>query len=153
MSSPAAAKAAKAALVTVCRTVWPSPVEVFYGPVGVYEADDYAEILDVSFNEGVPRLSPLRKRWHEFTITGRLTSARGGGDEVQQLVTEACLDLLDLLAVYLQDSGTSPSTKTSLGNAVQWARLSSFDVTEEDEDVEDGRKTYIDFVVSGEVVA
>lgn len=153
MSSPSAAKAAKAGLVAVCRTVWPSPVEVFYGPVGVYEADDYAEILDVSFNEGVPRLSPLRKRWHEFTITGRLTSARGGGDEVQQLTTEACLDLLGLLADYLQDSGTSPSTKTSLGNVVQWARLSSFDVTEDDEDIEDGRKTYIDFVVTGEVVA
>jgi len=153
MSSPSAAKAAKSALVTVCRTLWPEPVQVFYGPVGSYEPDDFAEILGVSFTEGAPRMAPLRKRWHEFTITGRLTCYRGGGDEVQQMVTEAALDMLAELADYLQDSGTSPSTQTSLGNVVQWARLSSFDLTEEDEDIADGRKAYIDFAVTGEVVA
>ncbi len=36
---------------------------------------------------------------------------------------------------------------------MQWARLSSFDLTEEDEDIADGRKTYIDFEVTGEVAA
>lgn len=153
MSSPSAAKAAKSALVVVCQTLWPDPVVVFYGPVGIDEPDDYAEILDVSFQEGVPRLGSGRKRWHEFTITGRLTTYRGGGEEVQQATTEAALDYLGLLADYLQDSGASPSTHTSLGSVVQWARLSSFDLTEEDEDVEDGRKTYIDFEVTGEVVA
>lgn len=153
MSSPAAAKAAKSALVTVCRSLWGEPVEVFYGPVGVFESDDYAEILDIKFEEGPPRMGSGRRRWHDFSITGRLTVYRGGDDVVQQLVTESALDYLGLLADYLQDSGTVPSTHTSLGGAVQWARLSSFEVTEEDEDIEDGRKTYIDFEVTGEVVA
>jgi len=153
MSSPAAAAAAKAALVTVCTTLWPDPVVVFYGPCGTDEPDDYAEILDVSFTEGEPRLSPLRKRWHDFTITGRLSVYRGGGTEIQQTVTERATTLLDQLGDYLQDSGTSPSTQTSLGNVVQWARLSSFDITEEAEDIENGRTTTIDFAITGEVVA
>lgn len=153
MSSPSAAKAAKAALVAVCRTLWPEPVHVTYGPVGTNEPDDNVEILDVSFTEGQPRLAPLRKRWHEFTITGRISTFRGGGEEAQQTATEAGLDMLAELADYLQDSGTSPSTQTSLGNVVQWARLASFEMTEESEEIEYGRQTYIDFVVTGEVVA
>lgn len=153
MSSPSAAKAAKAALVTVCRTLWPDPVLVTYGPVGVFEPDEYAEILDVSFEEGAPRMGSQRRRWHSFTITGRLTVYRGGDEDVQQECTETALDMLGQLADYLQDSGTVPSTQTSLSSTVQWARLSSFDLTEEDEDIADGRKTYIDFEVTGEVAA
>lgn len=153
MSAPSAGKAAKAALVTVCRTLWPDPVVVFYGPCGTDEPDDYAEILDVTFEEGAPRMAPLRKRWHAFTITGRLNVYDGGGTEVQQTVTERALDMLAELADYLQDTGTSPSTQTSLGTVVQWARLSSFEVVEESEEIELGRTTTIDFAVTGEVVA
>lgn len=153
MSSPGAAKAVKAALVTACQTLWTDPFVVFYGPVGVDEPNDYAEILDVTFDEGAPRLASLRRRWHDFTVTGRLTTYRGGGEEVQQTVTEAALTYLGQLADYLQDSGTVPSVKTNLGGTVQWARLSSFSLTEEDEDIADGRKAYIDFTVTGEVVA
>lgn len=153
MSTPSTAKAIKAALVTDCQALWPDPFVVFYGPVGIYEPDDYAEILDVSLSEGAPRLGSGRKRWHEFTVTGRLTTYRGGDETVQQTVTEAALDYLAQLADWLQDSGTVPSTHTNLGGIVHWARLSSFDLTEEDEDIEDGRKTYIDFEVTGEVVA
>ncbi len=153
MSAPSAGKAAKAALVTVCRTLWPDPVVVFYGPCGTDEPDDYAEILDVTFEEGAPRMAPLRKRWHAFSITGRLNVYDGGGTEVQQTVTERALDMLAELADYLQDTGTSPSTQTSLGTVVQWARLSSFEVVEESEEIELGRTTTIDFAVTGEVVA
>lgn len=153
MSGPSAAKAVKAALVAACVTLWPDPFVVFYGPVGIDEPDDYAEILDVTFDEGTPLLGTRRRRWHDFTITGRLTTYRGGGEEVQQLVTGAALDYLGALADYLQDSGAVPSTRTNLSGTVHWARLSSFTVTEEDEDIADGRKTYIDFTVSGEVAA
>lgn len=153
MSSPSAAKAVKAALVAACQTLWPDPFVVFYGPVGIDEPDDYAEILDVTFDEGAPRLGAPRRRWHDFTVTGRLTTYQGGGEEVQRAVTEAALDYLAALADYLQDSGASPSTHTNLGGTVHWARLSSFALTEEDEDIADGRKTYIDFTVTGEVVA
>lgn len=153
MSAPGAAKAVKSALVTVCRTLWPDPVKVTYGPIGIDEPDDTVEILDVSFAEGEPRLGTLRRRWHDFTLTGRLATYRGGGEEAQLVATEAALDMLAELADYLQDSGTSPSTQTSLGNVVQWARLSSFDVTEEAEEIEHGRQTYIDFAITGQVVA
>lgn len=153
MSSPSAAKAAKAALVSVCQTLWPEPVHVTYGPVGTNEPDDTVEVLDLSFVEGPPRLAPLRRRWHAFEITGRIGCARGGGEEAQQLATEAALDMLAELADYLQDSGTSPSTQTSLGSVVQWARLTAFDLTEEDEDIANGRQAYVTFTVSGEVVA
>lgn len=153
MSSPSAAKAVKAALVAACQSLWPDPFVVFYGPVGIDEPDDYAEILDVTFDEGAPLMGTPRRRWHAFTITGRLTTYRGGGEEVQQAVTEAALDYLGELADYLQDPGTVPSTRTNLGGTVHWARLSSFALTEEDEDIADGRKTYIDFTVSGEVAA
>ena len=64
MSAPSAGKAAKAALVTVCRTLWPDPVVVFYGPCGTDEPDDYAEILDITMDEVAEgaRMSPLRRR-------------------------------------------------------------------------------------------
>lgn len=153
MSSPSAAKAAKAALVTVCRTLWPEPVHVTYGPVGTDEPDDNVEILDVAFTEGEARLSSQRQRWHEFTITGRISSSRGGGEEAQQLATEAALDMLAELADYLQDAGVSGSTQTSLGGVVEWARLSSFELSEESEEIEYGRTAYVDFTVSGRVLA
>ena len=153
MSAPSAASAAKASLVTICRTLWPDPVRVSYGPVGIDEVDDNAEILDVSFIEGEAYLSPLRRRWHDFTITGRISTYRGGGDDVQQTVTERALTMLGQLADYVQDSGVSPSTKVSLGDTVQWARVTDFDVTEEAEDIENGRQAYIDFTVSGRVLA
>ena len=153
MSSASAAKAAKLALVTVCRTLWPDPVHISYGPIGTDEPDDSVEILDLSFVEGPARLSPQRKRWHGFEITGRISTYRGGAEEAQQVATEAALDMLAELQDYLQDSGTSPSTQTSLGNVVQWARVTAFDVTEESEDIATGRQAYVDFTVSGEVVA
>ena len=81
MSSPSAAKAAKAALVTVCRSLWGEPVEVFYGPVGAFEADDYAEILDVSFDEGAPRLGSQRRRGSgELLLRMARAEERGGED-------------------------------------------------------------------------
>lgn len=153
MSSPSAAKAAKAALVSVCRILWPEPVHVTYGPVGTNEPDDNVEILDVAFTEAEARQSPQRRRWHEFTITGRISTFRGGGEEAQQAASEDALDMLDQLADYLQDAGVSGSTQTSLGGTVEWARLSAFDLAEEEEDIEYGRQAYLEFTVSGRVLA
>lgn len=153
MSSPSAAKAAKAALVTVCRTLWPDPVVVFYGPCGTDEPDDYAEILDVTMSEAEARLSPLRQRWHDFAITGRIATYDGGGTEVQQTVTERALDMLAELADYVQDSGITPSTQVTLGSTVQWARLTEWELTEEPDEIEDGRKSTVDFTIAGRLLA
>lgn len=154
MSAPTAAIAAKSALVAACRTLWPDPVAVFYGPCGTDEPDDYAEVLDVSFTDrDEARMGTARARWWDFTITGRISTYAGGGTEVQQTVTERALTMLGELADYCQDSGTVPSTQTSLGGAVQWARVTEFDLTEEAEDIETGRQAYLDFTVAGRVLA
>jgi hypothetical protein len=159
MSAPGAAKAAKVALVTVCTTLWPQPALVTYGPVGTYDAEDTVEVLDVMFTPGAGRMAPLRKRWWSFSVMGRIAVRRGGGIEVQQLCTETALDMLGELADYLQDSGVSGSAQNTLGGTVHWSRVSSFTVHEPDDDevadggLADGRYAFVDFTVSGEVVA
>lgn len=153
MSAPAAAKAAKVALVAACQSLWPQPVLVTYGPAGSYEAPDQVEILGLEFTEDAPRIGTLRRRWHKFTIDGRITIDRGGGAEVQQIATERALDMLDELAAYLQDSGVVGSGRNTLGGTVHWSRVSEFQLREEPDDVVEGRDAQVDFTVSGEVVA
>ena len=155
MSTPSAALAAKAALVAACRTLWPDPFVVFYGPCGIDEPDDYAEILDIAMDEVTEgaRMAPARRRWHDFTITGRIATFSGGAEEIQQTVTERALTYLGELADYLQDTGVTASTQTSLGGTVQWARLTTWEAVEEDEDIEDGRKTTVDFTIAGQLLA
>lgn len=152
MSTPTVARDVKAALVAVCRTLWPDPVETFYGPVGIDEPDDYTEVLDLTFDEGEARMSPQRRRWHDFTVTGRTSCFRGGGTEAQQVATEAALVMVGELADYVQDSGVTPSTQTNLGGTVQWVRLSSFELTEESEDIERGRTASVDWTITGQVL-
>lgn len=154
MSAPGTLKAAKAALVDTLRALpeW-ADVAVFYGPCGIDEPDDYCEILDASLVEDRARMGTLRRRWHNFAITGRLSCFYGGDDQVQQDATERALDLLSALADYLQDSGAAPSTQTSLGGVVQWARLTTLDMTEEPEEIDRGRTAYVDFTISGQFVA
>lgn len=154
MSAPATLKAAKAALVDVLQNLdaWEG-VQVVYGPVGIFEADDYCEILGSALTEDRGRMGSPRTRWHNFAITGRLVTWYGGDDQAQQPATERALDLLEALAVYLQDTGTVPSTHTNLGGTVHWARLTSFDENPELDDIADGRKCYVDFTISGQFVA
>lgn len=154
MTAPATLKAAKNALVDILAALpaW-ADVVVFNGPCGTFEPDDYCEILGSALTEDRARMGTARKRWYNFAITGRLSTYAGGGDEAQQTVTDRALDLLEAAAVYLQDAGTVPSTQTSLGGVVQWARLTSFDENPELEDIAQGRKTYIDFTISGQFVA
>jgi hypothetical protein len=159
MSAPGAAKAAKSALVAVCTTLWPAPALVTYGPAGTYAADDTVEIRDVTFNEGPGRMATLRRRWHAFALTGRIVTYRGGGVEVQHLATETALDMLAELADYLQDSGVSGSPQNTLGGVVHWTRVTTFSLHEPDDDelaeagLAEGRFAFVDFTVSGEVVA
>lgn len=153
MSAASVLKAAKSALFAASTTLLPDVV-VTYGPA--FDAagiDDLLEIRDASFSENEARLSTQRRRWFDFTIDGRVVCSRGGGEEVQQTVTEAALDIVGAVADYLQDAGTAGSSQVTLGGVVEWARVSSSEITEEDEDIERGRTTYIDFTVSGQFVA
>lgn len=151
MSSAAAAKALKANALAAFTALFPPPVLVTYGPEGTYQADDIVEILGITMNEGEGPMSPMRRRDHNFTLDGLINCYRGGGTEVQQMVTERALDMLAQLEDYLQDSGTVPSTQLTLGGAVLWARLASWDMAEEDEDIALGRTAVIVFVISGRI--
>lgn len=153
MSAPTALADAKAALVAACRTLWTDPVVVFYGPCGTDEPDDYAEVLDLAWDEDEARMSPQRRRWHMFTIEGRVSCYRGGGIEAQQVATEAALTMVGQLADYVQDSGTTPSTQTNLGGTVQWVRLTAGELTEEPDDIERGRTATVAWTISGSLLA
>ena len=153
MSAPSATNSLKANVVAAYAALFPQPVQVTYGPEGTYAADDIVEVLDIIVQEGEGPQSPLRRRNHDFLLTGVISCYRGGGTEVQQTVTERALVMLGQIADYHQDSGASPSTQVTLGNAVLWARLSSFELHEEDQDIAIGRNTAIEFTVSGRIRA
>lgn len=150
MSSASAAKALKTNFVASLTTLLSAPIQVVYGPAGTYQADDVVELTDVTMTEGQGAgQSPLRRRNYTFALTGIVSCYRGGDDAEQSLATGACLDILAAIADWLQDSGTVPSTHVNLGGAVEWARLTSWELHEEDEDIEAGRTTAALFTVSG----
>lgn len=144
-----AQSAAKAALFAACQTLYPQPILVTYGPAGTYLADDTIELLGTRGDEAVATASPLRRREEIIELDGCITVYRGGGVEVQQLVTERAYALLDTLAAYLQDSGTVASTQITLGGAVREARVVRSEMSEADDpdDIAEGRTTTVDFTV------
>lgn len=155
MSAASAVSLAKRNLVAALTTRWASePVLVSYGAT-VDEPDELVQILDTGFSatDRAP-MSPLRKRDYLFTIAGEISVSYGGGQEIQQTVTERALWFLGDVSDYLQDSGTSPSTQVSLGGAVLWARVTdalvheSHGLTDED-DITDGRTTTVAFTITG----
>lgn len=152
MSAASSAKTAKANLIAAIETVLPD-WRVSYGvPDG--EADDMVIVGNMTVDEDAARLSNQRRRWFRFTIECEASAYRGGGEEAQQPATEAVLDALAAIADYLQDAGVSGSTQTSLGGAVEWARLSAFDVVEpEPDDVEQGRLVVAPFTITGSLLA
>ena len=153
MSSASAAKALKAAIVTAYTGLFPQPVLVTYGPEGTYQADDIVEVLGVTMTEGEGPMSPQRHRDHNFAVDGIINCYRGGGTEVQQIVTERALDMLASIADYHQDSGTVGSTQLTLGGSVLWSRLATFEVAEEDEEIALGRTTVVGFTITGRIRA
>ncbi len=155
MSAPTALLAAKAGLAAACTTLFPD-ADVVNGPADDdYGPEQLVEIRDGSFSEvdGKARMSNQRRRWFDFSIDVRFVISSGGGEDVQADVTTTALTMTGQLADYLQDAGVSASTQTSLGGAVQWARLSSVDFTEEDEDIENGRTTTVEATVTGQFLA
>lgn len=156
MSASAKLKAAKAALLTVCTALYPSADRVVYGPASDRNGPDFlVEIRDSSWSdrEGEARQSPQRRRWYDFTIDLVVIVSSGGGEEVQQDVTQAAMDAVGLLEDYLQDAGVVGSTQTSLGGVVEWARVTDAEFTDEDDDIQRGRTTTATATVSGRFLA
>ncbi|MGL4256350.1 MAG: hypothetical protein ACRCSL_08450 [Microbacterium sp.] len=156
MSASATLKAAKAALLSVCTSLYPTADGVVYGPADDYDGPELlVEIRDASWSEreGEGRQSPQRRRWYDFSIDLVVVVSSGGGEEVQQNVTEAAMDAIGLLEDYLQDSGVVGSQQTSLGGVVEWARVTDSEFTDEDDDIERGRTTTATATVSGRFLA
>lgn len=149
---PGYVKAAKAAMFTAYTALFPTSL-VTYGPEGTYQPEEIVEVLDFIVVEGQGPSSPLRRRDFDFQATGVITVYRGGGNEIQQTVTERAMDMLDTIAAYHQDSGTQNSLQNNLGGTVLWARMSGFSLHEEEEDIDEGRTTAIEFTVTGRIRA
>jgi len=155
MSAASVLSTTRANLFTACGSLFPDAV-VTYGPAqDAGGIDDLLEIRDASVDEveGQALLSNQRRRRFDFSIDLRAVVSRGGGEEIQQETTEAALAYPAAIADYLQDSGVAGSSQVSLGGAVEWARVSSVELTEEDEDIELGRTTTVTFTVIGRFVA
>lgn len=152
MSAASATALLRAALVTVSESLFPDAA-VSYGPAGTDDLDDLVEWTSVAVDEREALLGPQRRRHHAFEAGGKITAAEGGGPEAQQVASERALGMLAALSDYVQDSGASPSTQVTLGGVVDWLRVSSFEVTDEEDDIESGRTTYIDFTLTGQITA
>lgn len=155
MSAASVLSTTKANLFAACTTLLPDFV-VVYGPANDSAGiDDLLEVRDASVSEveGQALLSNQRRRRFDFDIECRAVVSRGGGEEVQQAVTEAALAAIGTISDYLQDSGVAGSSQVSLGGAVEWARVTSIGTEDEDEDIEHGRTTYASFTVSGRFTA
>lgn len=155
MSAATALASAKANLVTALTARWAAEdVQVTYGAT-VDEPDELVQILDTAFTAtNKAPLSPLRRRDYLFTIAGEISVSYGGGQEIQQRVTERALWFLGEVSDYLQDAGTIPSTQITLGGAVQWARVTDAVIHEadglsDDDDITDGRTTTVAFTITG----
>lgn len=156
MSASSKLRDAKAALLAACAALYPDADGVVYGPADDYDGPELlVEIRDSSWSEreGEGRQSPQRRRWYDFTIDLVVTVSSGGGETVQQSVTEAAMDAIGLLEAYLQDSGVVGSQQTSLGGVVEWARVTDSEFTDEDDDIERGRTTTATATVSGRFLA
>ena len=120
-----------------------------------YANDELVQILDTAFTAtNKAPMSPLRRRDYIFTIAGEISVSYGGGQEIQQEVTERALWYLGEVSDYLQDAGVSPSTQINLGGAVQWARVTDAVIHEadglnDDDDITGGRTTTIAFAITG----
>lgn len=117
----------KAALFAQLGSLYSSPVQVCFGHPGTYLADDIVSVAGVRSRQDVSTMSPQRTREEELDVDVVFSSYRGGGPEVQQVVTERAYALLALLEDYLK------TTDYTLGGTVRLARVTSHDLAESDD--------------------
>lgn len=107
------APAFKAALHTALVAAYPATVQVLYGRPGVNDwlAEDVVALLDVDATQDATVMG-TRAREERFSLTVLVSSARGGGTEVQRTVTEAAYALLATLETTLRtDPGVTATCR------------------------------------------
>jgi hypothetical protein len=109
----------KAALYTVCQSLFPDPVQVAYGHPGLDQQDDIVSIGRTTSTQEQLTFGTTRSR--EETVTCEITFScyRGGGPEMEQVVTERAFSLLGQLEDYLR------ATDITLGGVCRFALLTS----------------------------
>lgn len=112
-----AAPAFKAALVSVCRTLFPEPAYVSYGHPGTVRRDDMVAVMNVTSEQEIATMSAQRRREETLTVEVVFSYWAGGSD--QQAVTERAYAALAELEDYLQDSGTIASLQITVGGTVR----------------------------------
>ena len=111
--------AAKDALFAVCQTLFPAPIQVVFGRPGTDLEDDIVAVGDTRVD--YVRAGQVEQRREEVTVT--FSAYRGGGEEVQQTVTDRVYALKDSLVSALRADGT-------MGGAVLSTRLTEADLAE-----------------------
>lgn len=149
--STAGGAAFKGALFDALTTLWASTdpdVHLTYGPTGTYNPAEVVELLDFTDEEGEGPQGAPRRRNHVLELTGVVTVFLGGGEEVARLAAERAFELVGDVHDYLQDSGVVATVQGNLGGQVLWARVTRTALTEDDENLGDGRTVAVEFTVT-----
>lgn len=141
---PSSAPAAKAALFTLCKQMFPQ-CQVTYGHPGPNQRDDIVSIGDIASQQSVATMNAqARPREENLAITVIVSCYRGGGPEVQQTVTERAYELCALLETELQ------TTSPTLSGTVRAARVTAHTAIEswDQATIEKGRVCEINMTVT-----
>ncbi len=117
----------KAALLTVCQSLYAQPIQVAYGHPGTDLEDDIVSIQGARSSQDIATLATTRPREETVDIDVVFSCFRGGGPEVQQVATERAYALLGLLEDYLK------TTDYTLSGTARLARVTSHDLMESDD--------------------
>lgn len=117
----AAAPRFKAALYTVCQSLYSAPIQVAYGHPGIDQQDDIVSIGATTSVLDVATYSTNRSREETVTCDITFSCYRGGGAEMEQVCEEQAYALLGQLETYLR------TTDITLGGVVRWCMVSGID--------------------------
>lgn len=121
------APAVKAALYTLCSSLYAAPVQVAYGHPGTDLEPDIVSIGAVRSTQDIVTMTPIRPREESLLVDVIFSCYRGGGSESQQTVTERAYALLAQLENYLQ------TTDYTLAGTARLARVVSHELVESDD--------------------
>ena len=117
----------KAALFTVCQTLYPVPIQVAYGHPGTDLESDIVSVGSVRATQEIATMSTMRNREEVIFVDVIFSCFAGGGTEVQQGVTERAYTLCALLEDHLQ------TTDYTLSGTARLARVTGADLIESDD--------------------
>lgn len=121
-----AVPAAKAALVTALRGLFPSPVLVSYGLPGSYQPNVIVAVMDARIGIERPVMSQARPREEISEIDVVMSVWQGGTETVQQSATEQAFTMLGQFTDYFK---TSPNEKLGVAS-IRESWVSSYELAE-----------------------